>query len=61
MSSIIALHATRASRRVARPSALDLVIARFAREHDRHVSPIVGCYLCLHNIARAPRALLVAA
>ena len=60
MSSIITLN-TRTTRSVAKPSALDLVIARFAREHDRHVSPIVACHLCLHNIARVPRALLAAA
>ena len=60
MSSIITL-ATRTARNVAKPSALDLVIARFAREHDWHVTPIVGCYLCLHNVARAPGALRIAA
>jgi hypothetical protein len=49
------------AKKFARPSAFDLVVARFAREHDEHVAPIVGCYLCLHNEPRSPRELLAAA
>ena len=36
-----------------RLSPLDIVVARHARSHDDHVSPIVGCYLCLHGVALA--------
>jgi hypothetical protein len=57
MSSVIAFD----RRHTAKPSALDLVIARFARDHDQHITPIVGCYLCLHHVARASRAILIAA
>ena len=35
-----------------RPTALDRVIAYHARGHEMHVSPIVGCYQCLHNEPR---------
>jgi hypothetical protein len=48
MSSILQFKIA-AQRRVPVPTALDVVVARFAREHDAHVSPIVGCYMCLHN------------
>jgi hypothetical protein len=51
-----------ATKKSPKPSALDLVVARFAREHDEHVAPIVGCYLCLHNEPRSQaRELPVAA
>jgi hypothetical protein len=60
MTSLLALNA-RTARATARPSVLDVVIARFAREHDQHLAPIVGCYLCQHNVALAPRALRLAA
>ncbi len=43
------------------PSALDRVVARFARAHFLHISPIVGCYECLHNEPRVPRSRLLAA
>jgi hypothetical protein len=36
-----------------RLTPLDIAVARHARSHDIHVSPIVGCYLCLHGVARA--------
>jgi hypothetical protein len=36
-----------------RLSPLEIVVVRHARAHDIHVSPIVGCYLCLHGVARA--------
>jgi hypothetical protein len=45
----------------ARWSPLDRVIARLARAHGAHVTPIVGCYMCLHNEARAPQELAAAA
>jgi len=45
-----------AARKSTRPSVLDLVVARFDREHDDHVTPIVGCYACLHNEPREARA-----
>jgi hypothetical protein len=42
-------------------SALDRLTAAYARVHDQHTSPLVGCYLCLHNEARRPRELEAAA
>jgi hypothetical protein len=36
-----------------RLTPLEITVARHARSHDIHVSPIVGCYLCLHGVARA--------
>jgi hypothetical protein len=60
MSKIIAFPRVSA-RNPVRLTALDLVIARFAREHDQHVSPIVGCYLCLHGLSREIRVLRIAA
>jgi hypothetical protein len=51
-----------ATKKAPKLSALELVVARFAREHDDHVAPIVGCYLCLHNEPRTQsRELPVAA
>ena len=45
----------------AKSSPLDRVIARFALAHGSHLSPIVGCYLCLHNEARPSKELAAAA
>ena len=42
-------------------SALDRLTAAYARVHDQHGSPLVGCYLCLHNEPRQPRELAAAA
>ena len=42
-------------------SALDRLTAAYARVHDQHASPLVGCYLCLHNEPRQPRELEAAA
>ena len=44
-----------------RLSLLDIVIARHARNHDAHESPIVGCYLCLTGAPRIGRELRAAA
>jgi hypothetical protein len=35
-----------------RLSRLDIVVARHAHAHGHgeHVSPVVGCYLCLHGV-----------
>jgi hypothetical protein len=49
-----------------RLSPLDIVIARHAHAHGHgeHVSPILGCYLCLHGVrteATAVRELRLAA
>jgi hypothetical protein len=32
------------------PTALERLTAVYARSHHSHVTPIVGCYLCLHNV-----------
>jgi hypothetical protein len=42
-------------------SALDRLTVAYARVHDEHTSPLVGCYLCLHNEPRRPRELEAAA
>jgi hypothetical protein len=42
-------------------SALERVTRAFGRSHHAHVTPIVGCYLCLHNVARLPLGLAAAA
>jgi hypothetical protein len=42
-------------------SVLDIVIARYARSHGTHESPIVGCYLCLTGAPRIVRELRAAA
>ena len=42
-------------------SLLDIVIARYARQHDRHVSPLVGCYMCLTGVPLSARGLRAAA
>jgi hypothetical protein len=44
-----------------RLSLLDIVIARHARSHGNHESPIVGCYLCLTGGPRNVRELRAAA
>lgn len=44
-----------------RLSLLDIVIARHARNHDSHESPLVGCYLCLIGAPRNVRELRAAA
>jgi hypothetical protein len=36
-------------------SLLDIVIARYARNHGSHVSPLVGCYLCLTGVPHTAR------
>jgi hypothetical protein len=43
------------------PTALERLTAAFARSHHLHVTPIVGCYLCLHNVPRRPVELASAA
>jgi hypothetical protein len=51
-------------RRVAAPGrhALQRLTAAYGRSHDSHVSPLVGCYLCLHDVPRGRvEARLVAA
>ncbi len=42
-------------------SLLDIVIARHARNHGDHVSPLVGCYLCLIGFPHEVRELRLAA
>ena len=42
-------------------NALDRLTAAYARVHDQHTSPLVGCYLCLHGEPRRPRELEAAA
>ncbi len=44
-----------------RLSLLDIVIARHARNHGTHVSPLVGCYLCLIGFPHVVRELRAAA
>jgi hypothetical protein len=44
-----------------RLSLLDIVIARHARAHDQHVSPLLGCYLCLMGTQRGLRSMQAAA
>ena len=56
MSTITALRS-----RPSAPSALDRVVVRFARAHHLHISPIVGCYQCLHNAPRVATSELDAA
>lgn len=61
MTIVTALRPHRSRTAPARPSALDRVVTRFARSHALHVSPIVGCYLCLHNEPRTAAMVLPAA
>jgi hypothetical protein len=44
-----------------KPSALERLTAAYGRSHHAHVTPIVGCYLCLHDAARRPLELASAA
>ena len=44
-----------------RPTALERLTSAFARSHQAHVSPIVGCYLCLHGVPRCFGGLAAAA
>ena len=46
---------TQSGASLARLSQLDIAVARHARSHDDHASPIVGCYLCLHGVVRFER------
>lgn len=41
--------------------ALERLVARYAKVHDSHVSPLVGCYRCLLDEPRSPRQLRLAA
>ena len=41
--------------------ALERLVARYARVHESHVSPLVGCYRCLLNEPREARELRLAA
>ncbi len=43
------------ARPATRTSALDRLIAIYAERHHGHEAPLVGCYLCLHNVPRQPR------
>jgi hypothetical protein len=61
MPSITAYQSARSRFALTKPTALDRVIARFARSHSMHVSPIVGCYQCLHNEPRVASRELPAA
>jgi hypothetical protein len=61
MSAIVAFRPTQ-TRFAPYRISLDLLIARYARAHATHVSPIVGCYQCLHDEPRiVSRELPVAA
>ena len=42
-------------------SALERLTAAYALSHHTHVTPLVGCYLCLRNAPRRPRELAAAA
>ena len=59
MSSIIPFTLSR--RATTDRRALDRLIGAYARAHDAHESPLVGCYLCLHGVARRSVELSVAA
>ena len=41
--------------------ALDRLTSTYARSHPTHVSPMVGCYLCLHSVPRRRQELAAAA
>ena len=60
MSSILTFKIA-AQKRAPKSTPLDFVVARFAREHDEHLSPMFGCYLCLHNEPRSKARELPAA
>ena len=59
MSSRILFRVAR--RATSERTALDSLIAAYARVHDEHVSPLMGCYLCLHDEPRRRRELAKAA
>jgi hypothetical protein len=62
MSLITASRPARSRFALTKPTALDRVIAHYARTHGMHVSPIMGCYQCLRNEPRvASRELSAAA
>jgi len=61
MSSITAFHPAQSRFAPTKLSALDRVIAHYARSHGTHVSPIVGCYQCLHGERRVASLELSAA
>jgi hypothetical protein len=52
MSAIVAIRPARSRFAPTYRISLDLLIARYARAHATHVSPIVGCYQCLHEEPR---------
>jgi hypothetical protein len=62
MPSITAIRSAESHVASPKGTALDRVIAQFVRSHATHISPILGCYQCLHNEPRVTsRALLAAA
>ena len=61
MSSITVFQPARPRSAMTTLSALDVVVARFARAHATHMSPIVGCYQCAHDEPRVPSQELRAA
>ncbi|HSL34081.1 MAG TPA: hypothetical protein VK871_10565 [Candidatus Limnocylindrales bacterium] len=52
------MNTTPAPTRPTRLTPLDIVTARFATAHGdgAHVSPILGCYVCLHGVRVAAPA-----
>jgi hypothetical protein len=62
MSAIAAFRPTKTRSAPTYRISLDLLIARYSQVHATHLSPIVGCYLCLHDEPRVvSRELPVAA
>jgi hypothetical protein len=61
MSTIVDLRSVKVTASSSRPSSLDVVIARLAREHDTHEAGVLPCYLCLHGVPRRTAALPKAA
>jgi len=59
MSSIIPFRLAR--RATTSRRALERLTAAYAGSHHEHESPLVGCYLCLHNVPRRLRELAAAA
>jgi hypothetical protein len=59
MSSLIPFRLSR--RAASERTALDTLVAAYGRVHYEHVSPLVGCYLCLHDEPRRRRQLAKAA
>ena len=55
MKTTSRISVTQSGAGLARLSQLDIAVARHARSHDDHASPIVGCYLCLHGVVRFER------